>query len=253
MKIAAISNATPRSRNWFQIAAQYAWLFAGFVLLALGVDMLRIAHLGLPPWNVLDHGVAVRTGLSFGWASVLVGLVMMLISAALGEPPRLGTVLNMTLVGLLTDAIPAWGWLPDPDAVSPGAPMGLRLAYGLGGVLVLGVGVGWYITANLGAGPRDSLMLALTRRSGKSVGTVRTALELAALALGWALGGEVGTGTLLTAVTLGWVVQGSLWIFHRLPFSFGLDGGPRSGPAAPRAGAEPAGRSPGRPPRVGVS
>ncbi|HEY8414505.1 MAG TPA: hypothetical protein VIK99_01910 [Thermaerobacter sp.] len=158
----------------------------------------------------------------------------------------------MTLVGLLTDAIPAWGWLPDPDAVSPAAPSGFRLAYGLGGVLVLGVGIGWYITANLGAGPRDSLMLALTRRTGKPVGTVRTALELAALVLGWALGGEVGIGTLVTAVTLGWVVQGSLWVFHRLPFSFGFDVGPRPGPGPARAGEGPAGRSPGRSPRVGV-
>ncbi|HEY8414506.1 MAG TPA: hypothetical protein VIK99_01915 [Thermaerobacter sp.] len=90
MKATAINDTTLHSRKWFQIVLQHAWLLVGFVLLALGVDMLRIAHLGLPPWNVLDHGVAVRTGLSFGWASVLVGLAMMLISAALGEPPRLG-------------------------------------------------------------------------------------------------------------------------------------------------------------------
>ncbi|HEY8394354.1 MAG TPA: hypothetical protein VIK92_06125 [Thermaerobacter sp.] len=239
----AVDNITIGGRNWFQIALQYAWLLAGFVLLALGVDMLRIAHLGLPPWNVLDQGVAVRTGLSFGWASVLVGLVMMVLSAALGEPPRLATVLNMTVVGLLTDAIPAWGWLPDPEAVPPGAPLGFRLAYGLGGVVVLGIGIGWYIAANLGAGPRDSLMLALTRRTRRPIGSVRTALEVAALLLGWMLGGEVGIGTLLTAVTIGWVVQGSLWVFNRLPFSFGFEVPSRPGPATARAGEPPASRT----------
>src|SRR5690606_28566823 len=97
--------------------------------------------------------------------------------------------------------------------------------------------------ANLGAGPRDSLMLALTRRTRRSMGSVRTALEVGALLLGWALGGEVGIGTLLTAVTIGWVVNGSLWVFNRLPFSFGFDVGSRPGPAPVQAGEPPAGRT----------
>ena len=116
---------------------------------------------------------------------------------------RAGTVANALLIGLMVDALLALDRLQDLD----GGPLALRIALLVVGIAVIGVGSGLYIGAGLGAGPRDSLMLVLARRSGVRIGIVRGALEAAATVLGFALGGTVGIGTLAFVLGIGPAVQ----------------------------------------------
>ncbi|HLS89133.1 MAG TPA: hypothetical protein VK008_05860 [Sphingobacteriaceae bacterium] len=191
----------------------------GAFVLAYGVDLTRLARLGLSPWDVLHEGIALNTPLSFGVASIFVGVVLVILSAFMGIRPRIGTVINMVVVGLMIDAILLWNLIPMPAAVSHAlgvSPTGTRYGYLVGGSIVLGIGSAWYVTANLGAGPRDSLMLGLSRLTGWQVGIVRTMLEGTALLLGWLIGGPVGVGTIISALIIGWAIQGALAVFGRL-------------------------------------
>lgn len=191
----------------------------GAFVLAYGVDLTRLALLGLSPWDVLHEGIALNTPLSFGVASILVGIVLIILSSFMGIRPRVGTVINMVVVGLMIDAILMWNLIPLPAAVSMalGLPHnGIRYGYLIIGSIVLGIGSAWYVTANLGAGPRDSLMLGLSRITGWQVGIVRTLLEGTALLVGWLIGGPVGIGTVISALIIGWAIQGALAVFGKL-------------------------------------
>src|SRR5690606_12126191 len=126
----------------------------GAFVLAYGVDLTRLARLGLSPWDVLHEGIALNTPLSFGVASIFVGVVLVILSAFMGIRPRIGTVINMVVVGLMIDAILLWNLIPMPAAVSHAlgvSPTGTRYGYLVGGSIVLGIGSAWYFTANLGA------------------------------------------------------------------------------------------------------
>lgn len=169
-------------------------LVGGLVLFGVGIALMVRADLGLGPWDVLHQGLSERVGLAIGTVTILVGLVVLLLWIPLRERPGLGTLLNVVLIGLMADATLA---VVDAPSALP-----VRVAFLLLGVYVFGPGSGLYIGAGLGPGPRDGLMTGLARR-GRSVRSVRTGIELTALAVGFALGGTVGVGTLLFAATVG--------------------------------------------------
>jgi uncharacterized membrane protein YczE len=166
----------------------------GLACFGVGIGLMVRADLGLGPWDVLHQGLAERTGTSIGVVTILTGLIVLLLWIPLRERPGLGTVLNVLLIGVVVDVTLAV--VDTPDA------MWQRVALLVVGVYVFGPGSGWYIGAGLGPGPRDGLMTGIARR-GHSVRVVRTGIELAALAIGAALGGSVGIGTVLFAITVG--------------------------------------------------
>ncbi len=174
-------------------------LVAGLFCFALGIVLTLQSRLGLGPWDVFHQGLANRTGLSFGRASIGVGFGILLLAWALGIRPGVATVLNMILVGAFIDLILWLGLVPD----FAGRPWPLRLAVDVAGVAVVGIGSAFYIKASLGAGPRDGLMLGLARRAGGRVAPVRAAIELTVLAAGILLGGTAGLGTLIFALGIG--------------------------------------------------
>jgi uncharacterized membrane protein YczE len=178
------------------------------------------ADLGLPPWDVLHQGIAERTGLAMGTASIVVGVAVLLLWIPLRERVGIGTVANALIVGLVIDATMA--------VVDTPASLAARAGLLVLGIVLFGPGSGLYIGAGLGPGPRDGLMTALARR-GRSVRTVRTAIELAVLAIGVALGGSVGIGTVVFAVTVGPNVH---LFLHRMTFA-----PPARPPATPAVGA----------------
>jgi len=141
--------------------------------------------------------------LSFGAATVLVGVVLVVVALAVGVRPGPGTLVNMVAIGLFADALLASGFAQDLAA----RPLGVRLAAVLAGVGLVALGSALYIGAGLGAGPRDSLMLALSARTQLPVGLIRGLLEGSVLGVGWLLGGVVGVGTLLFASGIGPAVQ----------------------------------------------
>jgi len=191
------------------------FLVAGLALFALGIVLLLESELGLSPWDVLNQGVSERSPLSFGAANVAVALVVLLAAWRLGARIGPGTVANAVLIGVLVDLCLRW------DAVTGLSESSLpaRATMLLAGILVIGVGSAFYIGANVGAGPRDSLMLVLSLRSGTRVGVVRTLLEVSVTVAGFALGGTVGIGTLAFAVGIGPAIELAFWLLDRSPLA----------------------------------
>jgi uncharacterized membrane protein YczE len=174
-------------------------LLAGLTLFGGSLAMMIRAQLGLAPWDVFHYGVAVHLPLSFGTVTIIVGACVLLSWIPLRQMPGLGTVANVFVIGLVTDA--ALAMLTTPSAQWQRAVL---LATG---ILLNGLAGALYIGSQLGPGPRDGLMTGLVRRTGRSVGLIRTAIELTALAAGWLMGGVVGIGTVAYALAIGPIVH----------------------------------------------
>jgi uncharacterized membrane protein YczE len=173
-------------------------LYAGLVLFGLSMAMMISSGLGLDPWDVFHQGLAERTGLPFGGIVIVVGAMVLMLWIPLRQRPGFGTVSNVIVVGLAVHV--ALAIFPQPHGSV------LRAATLMAGIAINGAATGLYIGAGLGPGPRDGLMTGLAHR-GQSIGSVRTAIELSVLAIGWLLGGTVGIGTLLYAATIGPLAQ----------------------------------------------
>ena len=157
--------------------------------------------LGMSPWGVFHVGISETSGLTLGQVTQIVGLAVLLLGWTLGFPPGFGTVMNMFFVGWFTDRVIEWGLVPKPT--DPLEQVMLLLL----SVVLIGVGSLFYLRVQLGAGPRDGLMVGLVRRLDKQVWLVRGIIEVAVLVFGYLLGGPVGVGTVVTALTIGYSVQ----------------------------------------------
>ncbi|MFI6563518.1 YitT family protein [Streptomyces sp. NPDC050534] len=188
-------------------------LYAGLVLYGASSALLVEAGLGLEPWNVLHQGLAELTGLTIGVVSIVVGAAVLLLWIPLRQRPGLGTVSNVFVVGLAMDGTLAL--VPDVRSLA------VRVPLLLAGIVLNGVATGLYISARFGPGPRDGLMTGLHRRTGRSIRLMRTGVEVAVVATGFALGGTVGIGTVLYAVSIGPLAQLFLRVFDVPPASGG--------------------------------
>ena len=173
-------------------------LVIGLVLFGLGIGFMLQSGLGVPPWDVLHQGLANRFGLTVGIWSIVVSGIVLVGWLPLREPYGVGTLLNAVIIGLTIDA--SGLVLPQADTMLEQIGM---LAFG---ILLIGFGSGLYIGANLGPGPRDGLMTGVARL-GPSIRLTRTIIEVAALTIGWMLGGTFGIGTVAFAVFIGPIVQ----------------------------------------------
>ncbi|WP_242895459.1 membrane protein YczE [Actinomadura litoris] len=173
-------------------------LYGGLVLFGVSIGLMVRADLGLDPWDVLHQGLAARTGLPLGWIVNLTAAAVLLLWVPLRQRPGLGTVSNVLVVGLAADAALA--------VVAEPSGLGWRISLLTVAIVGNGAATGLYIGAGFGPGPRDGLMTGLAAR-GHSIRAVRTAIEAAALLLGWLLGGTVGIGTVLYAVGIGPIAQ----------------------------------------------
>lgn len=180
-------------------------LYAGLALYGVSSALLVRAGLGLEPWGVLHQGLAGLTGLTIGVVSIIVGAVVLLLWIPIRQRPGLGTVSNVFVIGIAMDATLALV----PDVHGYGARIPLMAA----GILINGAATGLYIAARFGPGPRDGLMTGLHRRTGRSIRLVRTAIEVAVVVTGFALGGSVGVGTLAYALSIGPLAQLFLRLF----------------------------------------
>lgn len=169
-------------------------LFSGLVLFGVSAALLVRSELGLDPWDVFHQGVARRTALSIGVATVVTSAVVLLLWIPLRQRPGFGTIANAVIVGISIDAT-LW-------VVTAPRSIGPRAALLVTGILVNGIATGLYIGAGLGPGPRDGLMTGIAAR-GHSIRVVRTGIEVTVLALGWLLGGTVGIGTVAYALAIG--------------------------------------------------
>ncbi len=171
----------------------------GVMIMSFGIALMIRAELGSAPWDVLHIGLTLQFGLTVGTWSIILGFCILALTALLTkEWPQLGAFLNMLLVGLFIDL---FLWLiPIQDLLV------IKLLMLLLGIVIIGYGIGLYIAPHCGAGPRDSLMLALTKVTGWRVQWVRGGMEIIVLTIGWFLGGPVFIGTLLFCFGIGSVV-----------------------------------------------
>ena len=196
-------------------AARAATLVFGLFLFALAIVLILESKLGLSPWDVLNQGIAKHTPLSFGMANVAVAIVVLGIAWSLGGTPGIGTVANAVLVGTFIQvltSLSAIGSLAH-DALTT------RIALLVLGIALIGPASAFYIGADLGAGPRDTLMLVGARRTRFRIGLVRGTLELIALGTGFVLGGTFGIGTVLFAFLVGPIVEASFVLLARSPLA----------------------------------
>lgn len=176
-------------------------LLAGLFLYALGIIFTLNANIGYAPWEVFHVGLASAIGISIGMASIITGLAIVAISLLLKEKIGLGTILNMIFIGVCVDFII---WLHI-------IPTATNLVYGIImliiGLFIIALGSYFYIGSAFGAGPRDSLMVAIARKTSLPVGVGRSLIEFCAVIIGWVLGGMVGVGTIISVIAIGFCVQ----------------------------------------------
>ena len=187
-------------------------LLVGLFLFAFGIVLQLQSELGLSPWDVLNQGISERTSLSFGTANVVVAVVVLAIAWALGARIGIGTVANAVLIGLFVDGLLS---LDAVDSLS-GQGLGVRIALLVTGIATIAVGSGFYLGAALGAGPRDSLMIVGSRRTGARIGVTRAVLAVGVAAVGFVLGGTVGVGTVAFAFGIGPAIELAFGLLVRL-------------------------------------
>jgi uncharacterized membrane protein YczE len=163
--------------------------------------MILYSDLGLSSWGVFQLGLSSSMGFTFGQASQVVGLGVLILGWFLGFPPGFGTVMNMYFIGYFIDLIIEWGIVPRYDNLA------IQLALMVGGMAMIGVASYFYLNPKLGAGPRDGLMIGLVQKLDRPVGQVRGGIEVTVTVLGYLMGGPVGIGTIITAFTTGYFVQ----------------------------------------------
>lgn len=197
-------------------------LYGGLALYGASSALLVRADLGMEPWNVLHQGLARLTGLSMGVVLTIVGALVLLLWIPLRQRPGLGTVSNVLVIGFALDA--TLSVLPAVHGIVA------RVLLLVAGIVLNGAATGLYIAAAFGPGPRDGLMTGLHQHTGRSIRLLRTLVEVAVVATGFALGGTVGVGTVLYALSIGPLAQLFLRVFAV----------PSSGPATVVAAGTPA-------------
>ena len=206
-----------------RLARRIPQLLVGLFLYGFAIAMMLRAGIGVGPWDVLTQGIALRSALSFGLLTNVIGAVVLLLWIPIRQKPGVGTVANVLLVGPSAEV--GLAVLPAPDTIA------LQVLLFAGGLALLAVATGLYLGARLGPGPRDGLMTGIHARWGIALWKVRTAIEVSVLAVGWLLGGTVGFGTVAFALLIG-PMAGYLMPLLRVPDA------PQAGPADDSAAAD---------------
>ncbi len=171
------------------------YLNLGLVLFGLGESLLIASGAGVSPWTVLAQGISFKTDWSIGFTTMVVSFFILFLWIPLAQKPGIGTILNALIIAFMIDF--SLVWLPYPQL-----PV-WQLIQSVFGVFIVGIASGIYLTANLGAGPRDGLMTGLQAVTGLPIASIRVAIEVTVVVAGWYLGGVVGAGTLLFAFGIG--------------------------------------------------
>ncbi len=176
-------------------------LMFGLFLYALGIILTIKANIGFAPWDVFHVGLADTINVTLGIASIYAAFGIIAITLIMGEKLGLGTVLNMFAIGLFIDLIMYLNLVPT------GSNIIISLMMLLAGLVIISLASYYYIGSGFGAGPRDSLMVGLSRKTKLPIGLCRGIIELLAVTVGWRLGGQVGIGTIIAALAIGPIVQ----------------------------------------------
>ncbi len=184
------------------------FLCFGLTLFGLGEGLLIVSFMGASPWSVLAQGISLNVNLTIGTITLLISLAVLVLWIPLGQKPGIGTIFNALIIAIMIDLCIKFVPTP-PNYVH-------QLILAVISVIIVGIGGGIYLVSNLGAGPRDGLMIGLQKITNLPIALVRAALEISAVSLGWYLGGTVGVGTLLFAFGIGPCVALGLYLVDKI-------------------------------------
>lgn len=187
---------------------RFCSLFLGLFLYALGIVVTMKANIGFAPWEVFHAGLSKVFGISIGNISIIVGVCIGILAVLLGEKIGIATLLNMVLIGIWIDILLAIGSFPTITKWYIGFPVLIL------GLFTIALGSFFYIRSAYGAGPRDSLMVAIRRKTGLPIGLCRGGIELLAVIAGWFMGGFFGVGTVAAAIAIGFCIQITFSLLH---------------------------------------
>ena len=206
--IPKVSWSSDKPLNLKPKISTFFFLCFGLALFGLGEGLLIVSAAGASPWSVLAQGIYLNVGFSVGLITILISVVVLILWIPLNQKPGIGTILNALIIGLMIDV--CINFVPTPENLIS------QLFLAIIAVLTVGLGGGIYLVANLGAGPRDGLMIGLQKKTDYPIAAVRAFLEISVMSIGWYLGGTVGVGTLLFAFGIGPCVALSLFIVGKL-------------------------------------
>ena len=186
----------------------FIFLCFGLTLFGLGEGLLIVSLSGASPWSVLAQGISIKSGFSVGFITFIISISVLIFWIPLNQKPGIGTILNALIVALMIDI--CIKYFPSPENFLSQTILGVIA------VLLTGLGGGIYLVANLGAGPRDGLMVGLQIKTNLPIAAVRAILEITVVCVGWYLGGTVGIGTLLFAFGIGPSVALGLFLVNNL-------------------------------------
>jgi len=183
------------------------YLLIGLILFGLGETMLIAANVGVSPWTVLAQGISIKTGYSIGISTFMVSIGVLILWIPLKQKPGIGTILNTIIISIVLDV--SLPYLPTPESFF------LQALQVFIGVIIVGLGSGFYLISNLGPGSRDGLMTGLQKKTNLPIALIRAIIEVSAVVFGFYLGGVVGIGTLVFAFGIGPAVSAGLFFVSR--------------------------------------
>ena len=180
----------------------------GLMLFGLGEGLLIVSFTGASPWSVLAQGISLNVNLSIGVITFIISILVLILWIPLGQKPGMATILNALIIALMIDL--CIKYVPTPSNYYE------QIILAIVSVITVGIGGGIYLVSNLGAGPRDGLMVGLQKKTNLPIALVRATLEISVVSIGWYLGGTVGIGTLLFAFGIGPCVALGLFLVDKI-------------------------------------
>ena len=200
--------SSEKTYNFKPKFSTFFFLCLGLSLFGLGEGLLIVSLTGASPWSVLAQGISLNVNLSIGTITLLVSIGVLILWIPLGQKLGMGTIFNALIIAVMIDL--CINFAPTPSNYI------YQLILAIVSVITVGIGGGIYLVSNLGAGPRDGLMIGLQKISNLPIAAVRASLEISVVSVGWYLGGTVGIGTLLFAFGIGPCVALGLYLVNKI-------------------------------------
>ena len=206
-KIPKVKWSSEKPFNFKPKFSTFFFLCFGLSLFGLGEGLLIVSFTGASPWSVLAQGISLNVNLSIGTITLLISIAVLILWIPLGQKPGMGTIFNAVIIAIMIDL--CIKYVPTPSNYIH------QLLLAVISVIMVGIGGGIYLVSNLGAGPRDGLMIGLQKLTNFPIAVVRATLEISVVSIGWYLGGTVGIGTLLFAFGIGPCVALGLYLVDK--------------------------------------
>ena len=206
-KIPKVNWTSDKPHNLKPKFSTFFFLCFGLMLFGLGEGLLIVSFTGASPWSVLAQGISLNVNLSIGTITLLISIAVLILWIPLGQKPGMGTIFNALIIAIMIDL--CIKYVPTPSNYIH------QLLLAVISVIMVGIGGGIYLVSNLGAGPRDGLMIGLQKLTNFPIAVVRATLEISVVSIGWYLGGTVGIGTLLFAFGIGPCVALGLYLVDK--------------------------------------